>query len=146
MKKTNYIAIGAAALTAVSVFLPWLELSSSASFMGQSASFSSGAISGISISGGMFGLILALVGGFLALKNSKWAFMAGLINFITGLGYIIGWFGHNDFNTSVGFNSSFGGGSARAGVDPQIGLYLFVLGSLIFVLFTLKNLKGAKPD
>ncbi|XQP84747.1 MAG: hypothetical protein ACOJUL_02270 [Candidatus Pollutiaquabacter aromativorans] len=54
MAKLNYIALGAAGLAAISVFLPWVEASSSASFGGYSANYSSGGISGISIGGGMF--------------------------------------------------------------------------------------------
>ena len=49
MKNPNYIAVVAAVIAAISVFLPWVEASSSATFMGQSASFSTGGISGISL-------------------------------------------------------------------------------------------------
>ena len=118
------------------VFLPWLEVSSSVSFGGYSGSYSSGGISGISIGGGIFGLLVALAGGFMAFKNIKFAFIAGAINFLNGLGYMLGWFGASG-------GSSYGGGYARASVDPQIGLYLFVLASLVFAIFTLKNLKGS---
>jgi hypothetical protein len=140
MKKVNYIALGAAGLAAVSVFLPWLEATSSASFMGQSASFSSGGISGISIGGGIFGLLLAIAGGFMAFKHIKWAFVAGAINFLNGLGYMLGWFGAS----GASYSSSYG--SAKASVDPQIGLFLFVIASLVFVIFTLKNLKSEKAE
>ncbi len=143
MKKLNYIALVAAGLAAIAVFLPWVEATSSASFGGYSSSFSSGGISGISIGGGIFGLLLALAGGFMAFKNIKWAFIAGAINFINGLGYMLGWFGAGGGGS---YSSSFGGGSARASVDPQVGLYLFVLASLVFVIFTLKNLKGEKTE
>jgi hypothetical protein len=143
MKKVNYIALGAAGLAAISVFLPWIEASSSASFMGQSASFSSGGISGISIGGGIFGLLVALAGGFMAFKHIKWAFIAGAVNFLNGLGYMLGWFGAGG---GASYSSSYGGVSAKASVDPQIGLYLFVLASLVFVIFTLKNLKAEKSE
>jgi len=143
MKKLNYIALVAAGIAAIAVFLPWVEATSSASFGGYSSSFSSGGISGISIGGGIFGLLLALAGGFMAFKNIKWAFIAGAINFINGLGYMLGWFGAGGGGS---FSSSYGGGSAKASVDPQIGLYLFVLASLVFVIFTLKNLKATKTE
>ena len=142
MKKVNYIAIGAAGLAASSVFLPWLEASSSASFMGQSTSFSSGGISGVSIGGGIFGLLLAIAGGFMAFKHIKLAFVAGAINFLNGLGYMLGWFGAG----GASYSSSYGGVSAKASVDPQIGLFLFVIASLVFVIFTLKNLKSEKAE
>jgi hypothetical protein len=143
MAKLNYVALGAAGLAAISVFLPWIEASSSTSFGGYSSSYSTGGISGISIGGGIFGLLIALAGGFMAFKNMKWAFGAGAINFVNGLGYLFGWFGAS---SSGSFNSSFGGASASASVDPQIGLYLFVLGSLVFVIFTLKNLKEESAE
>jgi hypothetical protein len=142
-QKINYIAIVAASLAAIAVFLPWVEATSSASFGGYSSSYSSGGISGISIGGGIFGLLLALAGGFMAFKNIKWAFIAGAINFINGLGYMLGWFGAGGGGS---YSSSYGGGSAKASVDPQIGLYLFVLASLVFVIFTLKNLKATKAE
>ncbi len=141
--KVNYIALIAAGLAAIAVFLPWVEASSSASFGGYSANYSSGGISGISIGGGIFGLLLALAGGFMAFKNIKWAFIAGAINFINGLGYMLGWFSAGGGGS---YSSSYGGGSAKASVDPQIGLYLFVLASLVFVIFTLKNLKATKAE
>ncbi len=139
MKKTNYIAIITAGLAAVSVFLPWLEASTSASFMGQSASYSSGGIAGISTGGGIWGLLIAIAGGYMALKNIKWAFVAGIVNFITGLGYIVGWFGTK---ANVSYGSDYG--SARSSVDPQLGLYLFVIASLVFTVVTLKNLKSGE--
>lgn len=79
----------------------------------------------------------------MALKNIKFAFIAGAVNFLNGLGYMLGWFGAGG---SGSYRSSFGGGSARASVDPQVGLYLFVLASLVFAIFTLKNLKGTNTE
>jgi hypothetical protein len=143
MKKVNYIALIAAGLAAIAVFLPWVEATSSVSFGGYSGNYSSGGISGISIGGGILGLLVALAGGFMAFKNIKWAFIAGAVNFINGLGYMLGWFGAGG---GASYSSSFGGGSARASVDPQVGLYLFVLASLVFVIFTLKNLKAEKAE
>jgi hypothetical protein len=141
--KLNYIALGAAGLAAISVFLPWVEASSSASIGGYYSSYSTGGISGISIGGGIFGLLVALAGGFMAFKNIKFAFIAGAVNFLNGLGYMLGWFGAGGGGS---YSSSYGGGYAKASVDPQIGLYLFVLASLVFVIFTLKNLKGEKTE
>ncbi|XQP84746.1 MAG: hypothetical protein ACOJUL_02265 [Candidatus Pollutiaquabacter aromativorans] len=79
----------------------------------------------------------------MAFKNIKFAFIAGAVNFLNGLGYMLGWFGAGG---GASYGSNFGGGSARASVDPQVGLYLFVLASLVFVIFTLKNLKGEKTE
>ena len=79
----------------------------------------------------------------MAFKNIKFAFIAGAVNFLNGLGYMLGWFGAGGGGS---YSSSFGGGSAKASVDPQIGLYLFVLASLVFVICTFKNLKGEKTE
>ena len=141
MSKLNYIALGAAGLSAFSVFLPWVEASTSASFGGYSSSYSTGGISGIATGLGIFGLMAALAGGYMAFKNIKFAFIAGAINLLNGLAYMFGWFGAK---AGSSISSDFGGGYAKSSVDPQIGLYLFVLSSLIFVIFTLKNLKGIK--
>lgn len=140
MKRTNYVVIIVSIIIVISVFLPWYEASSSSSFGDFNSSFSSGGISGISFGGGILGLLLAFAGGFMALKNIKWAFITGVFNFFIGLGYMLGWFGSIG---GVSYSSSYGGASAQASIDPQIGLYLFVIGSLIFAIFTLKNLKGS---
>ena len=143
ISKLNYITLGAAGLAAISVFLPWVEFSASGSYGGYSQNYSSGGISGISIGGGILGLLIALTGGFMALKNIKFAFIAGALNFLNGIGYMFGWFSAGG---GAQYNSSFGGGSARASVDPQIGLYLFTLASLVFAIFTYKNLKEEKTE
>jgi hypothetical protein len=137
MKNPNYIAVVAAGIAAISVFLPWVEASSSATFMGQSASFSTGGISGISLGGGgLFGLLLALAGGFMAFKGIKWTFLTGAVNALNGLGYMLGWFG-----TSSGASYSSSYGSAKASVDPQFGLYIFLLSSIILAVSSIKNFK-----
>lgn len=142
---SSKIALAASILAIICIFLPWVEASTSANFGGYlggySSSYSSGGISGISIGGGVFGLIVALIGGFMVFKKFKYAFIAGIANLFDGLGYILGWFGES-VNTS--YDSSYFGVSASASVEPQIGLYLFVLASLIFVVFTTLNFKDSK--
>ena len=143
--KINYIALVTAGLAAVSVFLPWVESSGSSSFGGSITKFSSGGITGIAIGGGIFGLLVALAGGFMAFKNIKFAFIAGALNFLNGLSYMLGWFGAEGGGS---YSSSFGGFSARASISvhPQFGLYLFVLASFVFAIFTLKNIKDPKAE
>ncbi|KXK40181.1 MAG: hypothetical protein UZ09_BCD002000447 [Bacteroidetes bacterium OLB9] len=143
MKKLNQIALVAAGIAALSVFLPWLEISSSASAGGYSANYSTGGISGITVGGGIWGLLVALIGGYMAYKNIKFTFIAGALNFIIGIGYIFGWFGASTgVNGGFNYNSSYGNASAQASINPQFGLYLFVLASLVFMIYTFKNLKG----
>jgi hypothetical protein len=140
MKQINYVALAAAGIAAVSVFLPWLEPSGTSSFGEYSSSYSLGKIPGISLGYGGIGLAMAVVGGFMAFKRIKWAFVAGVINVIDGLGYLLGWF-NASAQSNYSINSSFGNASASASIDPQFGLYLFVIASVVFVLFTIKDVK-----
>lgn len=147
-KQVNYLAIICAGITAISVFLPWVEASSSVSWGGQHTDFSTGGISGISVGGGIFGIIMAIAGGILAYSNIKWASIFGAINFINGVGYAVGWFGINGSST---FSSSFGGGHMEAGVKPQFGLFIFIITSFLFMIFSFKSnpkpkyLKNVRP-
>ncbi len=134
-------ALLAAVVAAIAVFLPWVEGSGSSSYGEFSASYSTGGISGFSLGGGLIGLLLAVAGGYMVAKRIKWAFVAGAVNVLDGLGCMLGWFGAGG---EASFSASFGGASARASVDPQIGLYLFVLASLVFCILTFKDLKVAE--
>jgi len=62
MKKADYLGIFFAALMTLSIFLPWVEASSSASMGDYSSSFTTGAISGISFPSGIIALILSIIG------------------------------------------------------------------------------------
>jgi hypothetical protein len=138
--KVSYVAIIASITAACSVFLPWIEASSSASFMVHSANYTTGGISGISVKGGEFCLLISLACVYLAFKRIQWTFALGVVSLILGLGYMFNWFGTG----SASYSSNFGGLSAEVSVNPQIGLYLFVFASLVFSIFTLKYLKGEK--
>ena len=143
MKKVNYVALILSALIAISVFLPWVEASSSvdAGIFG-SSSFSTGGFSGIQFSEGIFGLLLAIAGGVMAFKNIRWAFIVGILNFINGLAYMLGWFNSEGSGSySFSFGSSSYSSSYSSSIDPLFGLYFFVICSLLFTVFTLKNVK-----
>jgi hypothetical protein len=133
----NYSAIVFAAIMAISVFLPWAELSGSASFGGYSSNYSSGGLSGINIIGyGVVGLIMAVIGGGLAITGTKWASIFGFINLFDGIGYAFGWFNaHFEANS----NSTYGDYHATVGVDTKYGLYLFIISSFIFVILSLSH-------
>ena len=139
MKKKNYLALGAAALTIISVFLPWIELSSADNTSEYSGTFQAVDIYGISIGYGIFGLLVMLVGAIMAYKHYKWAFLSGIINFITGYGYLHQWFGRGTRDSA-----NYGDVTSRSSVDPKFGLYLFIWVSLAFMFFTLKNYKSKK--
>lgn len=139
MKIRQIILLVAAGIAAISVFFPWIEASASASVAGYSSSYSSGGISGISLGGGIFGLILALAGGYMSFKKIKWAFLAGALNFITGISYMMGWAGSGQSMSGSGY-------SAKSSVDPQFGLYLFVAASLVFAVSAFKDFRSSSTD
>jgi hypothetical protein len=133
----NYIAIIATVVVVISVFLPWVETSSSVSYQGYHGSYSSGGINGFASGIGIAGLLLGIMGGIMAFNRAKYSFVLGLVNVLCGLGDIFGWF---SFNGGASFSSSFGGGSVSAKINPQFGLILFVIASLVFTISTLKYL------
>ena len=133
MNKVNYLALGAIALAILCIFLPWVQVSSAAGTYDVGESFQPLSISGISIGYGIIGLLVALVGGYLAYKEYKWSFIAGIVNVIDGYGYLRGWFGAGTHDSG-----NYGDVTSRSTVDYKLGLYLFILASLAFIFFTLK--------
>ncbi|MEI6822843.1 MAG: hypothetical protein WCL51_12985 [Bacteroidota bacterium] len=128
-KNINYFAVAMAVITIISVFLPWAEASSNVSFGGYSGSYHSGGISGFLVGPGIIGLIVAIIGLIMAFNCVKWTFVIGILNFLIGIGYILGWF---NAGGSVSYNSNFGSGHASASVNPMFGLFLFVIASVLF--------------
>src|ERR1035437_9558152 len=141
MNKVNYLALGAVALTIISIFSPWLEVSDTANASGLTENFQPVIISGISIGYGIFGLLIALLGGFLVFKEYKWTVVAGIVNFIIGYGYLHQWFGAGSHDSG-----NFGDVTSRSSVDPKFGIYLFIIASLAFIIFTLKYYKLKKTE
>lgn len=141
MNKGNNLALGAAAIAVISVFLPWVEVSVSRSTSDLSDSLEQISIHGNSIGYGLFGLLVILIGGYLAYKEFKWTFIVGLVNFIDGYGYLQGWFG-----ASTQDSGNYGDVTSQSSVDPKFGLYLFIMASLAFMFFSLKYFKSKKPD
>src|ERR1035437_5063658 len=141
MNKVNYLALGAVALTIISIFSPWLEVSDTANASGLTENFQPVIISGISIGYGIFGLLIALLGGFLAFKEYKWTVVAGIVNFIIGYGYLHEWFGAGSHDSG-----NYGDVTSRSSVDPKFGIYLYIVASLAFIIFTLKYYKSKKTE
>ena len=135
-KGKNFIGLTSSVVMIIAVFLPWLKVSSSASFMGYSSSFSAGAISGFNVGDAWFALIISIVAIVLTLKNIKWAVICGAVNLIIALGFIVGWRSYNA-GTSVSFESSYG--SASASIDVQGGIYLLALAALVLIVSTIKD-------
>ena len=141
MNKVNYLALGAVALTIISIFSPWLEVSDTGNASGLTESFQPVIISGISIGYGIFGLLVALLGGFMVYKEYKWTVVAGIVNFIIGYGYLHQWFGAGSHDSG-----NYGDVTSRSSVDPKFGIYLFIIASLAFIIFTLKYYKSKKTE
>jgi len=139
MNKVNYLALGAVAISLLAIFSPWLEVSDSGNNAGDS--FQPVIIHGISIGYGIFGLLVALVGGFLVHKEYKWAFAAGIVNFITGYGYLHEWFGAGTHDSG-----NYGDVTSKSIIEPKFGIYLFIFASLAFIVFTLKYYKMKKAE
>jgi len=139
MNKVNYVALGAVALTIIAVFSPWVEVNVAGSSSDMQDSFQPVIVHGISIGYGILGMLVALVGGFMAYKELQWTFVAGIVNFITGYGYLHEWFGAGTRDSA-----NYGDVTSKSSVDPKFGIYLFIFASLAFVVFTLKYYKLKK--
>jgi len=137
MNKINYLALGAVAITLFAVFSPWLEVSDSGNPSGES--FEPVIIHGISMGYGIFGMLIALIGGFLVYKENKWTFVAGIVNFINGYGYLHEWFGKGTHDSG-----NYGDVTSRSVVEPKFGIYLFIFATLAFIVLTLKYYKMKK--
>jgi len=125
--KINYFGIVSAIIMAISIFLPWIKGSSSASFMGHSASYSTGGISGISLAGGILALLITIAGAILLYKQIKWAFLGGILNLLTGISYLTGLLGSSNSISGSGF-------SGHSSIDPQFGLIIFCISAILFTI------------
>ena len=140
MKNSNKLGLVFSLLAIVSVFLPWAKASSSYSSGGiGSGSYSTGAISGITLGVGIAGIICALAAAYLSFNRMKQTWIVGAIMLIDSIYYLI------TMGTAGGKTSTSYGEysvSASVSVDPQIGLFVFALSSLLILITTLKDRKG----
>ena len=133
MNKVNYLALGAVACTIIAVFSPWVEVNVASGTSDLSENFQPVIIHGISMGYGIFGMLIALLGGFLVYRENKWTVVAGIVNFITGYGYLHEWFGKGTRDSA-----NYGDVTSQSSVDPKFGIYLFIFASLAFIVFTAK--------
>ncbi|HNJ15619.1 MAG TPA: hypothetical protein PK353_00315 [Saprospiraceae bacterium] len=136
----GFIALLVCGISIFAVLLPWLQTTELATMPIISIEKNvepTGIISGISLSGGIFGMLVAVVGGLLVLNQHKWSFMAGVINAGIGVMYL------NDFpvSQSLCISSSFAAGNGFISPSvlgsPQSGLYLFIGMSLLFTVLAI---------
>lgn len=132
--KLNIVALVCVIAMAISCFLPWAEVSSQASFMGQSSSFYSSA-SGIQSGVGMISLVISLVCGIMVFIKSRFMIVPGLMNLGFSILQTIGM-----ENASSDVVTSYGSGHAGAGY----GLLVLAASSLVYVIATIRNLRKPK--
>lgn len=132
-KPINIVAIISAALMIISPILPWASARSSGSFMGKTASFSTGGLSGLNTTWGILGFIISIGCIIMVYKRMKFSALLGILNLLLVIAAII------DFD-SRGSSVSFGRASGSARIDPEYGIFIFALASLVYIGFTLKYL------
>ncbi len=138
-KQLNLFALGSAALMAISVFMPWLSTSISASFGGFGGNASAG-LAGTHSFDGIIGLLISLAAAFFAFKEIKWSPVAGIVNVLIGICHALGWVG-SDYSGG-GFNFDSGSGSSSVSVSTGFGLYIFIAAAIVFTVTTIKYLKN----
>jgi len=132
--KLNIVALVCATAMAISCFLPWAEVSSQASFMGQSSSFYSSA-SGIQAGVGIITLLISVVCSIMVFIKSRFMIVPGLMN----LGFsILQTIGMENVSSEV--VTSYGSGHSGAGY----GLLVLAASSLVYVIATIRNLRKPK--
>ena len=132
--KLNIVALVCVIAMAISCFLPWAEVSSQASFMGQSSSFYSSA-SGIQAGVGIITLVISVVCGIMVFIKSRFMIVPGLMNLGFSILQTIGM-----ENASSDVVTSYGSGHAGAGY----GLLVLAASSLVYVIATIRNLRKPK--
>jgi hypothetical protein len=135
---TNFWGIGLAALGLLSVFFPWLGISTSTSSMNFGdlsipSTTASINIAGISTTGGIFAILISIVAVIMVIKLPKYAFICGALNFTIALGYFLNWFIPMP---SVSASYSYGGASASVSMDAKFGLYTLLISSIGFSIVT----------
>jgi len=139
MKKLGVIS---SILIIISVFLPWFSSSVSGSGV-FNTTVNSQSLTGLTTSYGLLGILLGGVSLFLFIKENKWSFLPGLLSLIDGILFILYL---NGFGVTS--SSSFGEYSQKysSSLEPQIGVYLLIVGGFLSVIFSLKYFKPNTYD
>jgi len=122
-------------VTIISVFLPWISVSVSASALylssDYSSTISSGGFSGILVTGGWL-ILLASIGGIVLLfTRPKFAAIPGLLSVLTVTGYMIGCMS-GSVAMSSSYTSSSLSGQVGTNYDIHYGLYMCLISSIVF--------------
>lgn len=156
MKKIKLFGLVSAILMVIASFLPWFGFSSSMTVSGVPGMESLGgglsgsyggsiSTSGINFWGGSVGILVAIIGAILIYKNSILSVGAGIFNLIIGGGYLFEWFipGAGSFNANVDLG---GYGNVSTSMNPQFGLYIFSVCSLLFLILSIANSASRNPE
>lgn len=158
MKKVRLFGLVSAILMVIATFLPWFGFSSSMSMSvsgipgmeslggGLSGSYGGSiSTSGINFWGGSVGILVAIIGAILIYKNSILSVGAGILNLFIGGGYLFEWFipGAGSFNANVDLG---GYGNVSTSMNPQFGLYIFSVCSLLFLILSIANSASRTPE
>jgi hypothetical protein len=147
MKQLKLVAYALCAVTLISVFLPWLTVSSTIEMSGMFSGGSSSSLStiGIMTGQGFLGLVVVLATIFMIYKDYKWTFVPGVISAMNG--FILLFFtSGKQYSSSSSFSSDYGSQSVggSAGLYPAFGLYLFFTCSILLLIILL--IKEFKPN
>ncbi len=129
----HFLSILLALVMAISIFLPWVSVSSSVSFGGYNSSFSTGGVSGIHFADAWFALIVAIASGVMAFRKMKVAAVGGVINALIALAHMAGWISYNQGAT---FNMESQYGNAHSAINSEFGLYILLIASIVFAITT----------
>jgi len=125
LPKQDYLSLLAAMVAAGSVFFPWFNIEVVTSYSGYTNHQLYGTFKGTYVEGGWAGLSLSLFCVVMIFLRNKWGSLTGLCNVLIGLSYLLGW---------VDLSSKFLAtrkDNALLLVEPQNGLYMFIVSSLV---------------
>jgi hypothetical protein len=130
----DYLSLFAAAVAAGSVFFPWFHIELITSHSGYTNVQQYGNFNGTYLEGGWAGLTTACCCLIMTFLKLKWSALAGFFNVLIGLGYLLGWV---DLSGKF-LTADVTKGNAMLVVDPQTGLYLFLISSLAYLTLTIR--------
>lgn len=133
LRLKDYVCLLAAAVAAVSVFLPWFKIEAATISESGARLTSYETFKGTFVEGGWVGLSISLFSMVMLFLRVKWCLLAISCNVLVGLGYILGWV---DLSKKILTNHS---GHEILHVEPQAGLYLFLVSSLLCSMLILRT-------
>jgi len=141
MKNTNIkiLAIVFVVINIVSIFFKWVELRVIANvdtiIFSSSFSVFTETVKGITLPGGVLGIILPIFLLFLIFKGTKYAVLFGIAIFVNGVGHALGWFFDKKEYLNIDVLKEYA--SAIINVVPQTSLFIYIFTGLILLILPL---------